>query len=398
MDREKLNQAIREVSRDRIVALASELIKIPSFTGEERRVAERAAELLKEKGIQTRKLGTDERPIVLGDINETAAPLIALNGHLDTVPTGTRSTWNRDPFVPLLENDHLLGRGSSDMKASCAVIMHTLEILKRYQNSLKGNVQAQLVPDEEKGGAAGTQLLIDLMKHGKLTKPNYVIIGEKSDLKIRAAERGIFRIDVRFKGRATHTAYARVEGVNAITMAAKAVLALEKPLEMWDPNLGHPVISVNMIKGGTVMNQVPDDCVISIDYRPVGGETIQSITEHITSTLDKISSDLSWKYEIEPAKDTQGKIAFTPANHTSPESTLVKAFQSSIPDIMRTDPEFFVEWAGGTDGRHYREVGVETVGFGPKGEHAHGPNELVDVNSLETQAKIYLSVIFQLLS
>ena len=130
MDREKLNQAIREVSRDRIVALASELIKIPSFTGEERRVAERAAELLKEKGIQTRKLGTDERPIILGDLNQTATPLIALNGHLDTVPTGTHAAWKHDPFEPTLDHDHLVGRGSSDMKASCAVIIHTLEILK----------------------------------------------------------------------------------------------------------------------------------------------------------------------------------------------------------------------------------------------------------------------------
>lgn len=393
MKSEVLDRAIAEVNRDRILELASELIMIPSVTGEERKVADRAAELLERMGVLARKVGEAERPIVLGDLNKNSKPLIALNGHLDTVPITDSRAWKTNPFEPVLDSGLLYGRGTSDMKASCAVIMHVLEILQKHQDSLKGGVQAQLVPDEEKGGKSGTLLLIDLMRRGELPMPDYAIIGEKSNLKIRISERGSCRVNIRFVGRATHTAYARVEGVNAIALASKAVLALEKPLERWDPYIGYPVISVNAIKAGSAINQVPDECVISIDRRTVRGETKESVLGEIKEAIDKaINADGNGRYEMEPVE------SFTPANYTSPDSRLVKAFQDAVPKIVGHAPEFFVEWAGGTDGRHYREVGVETVGFGPKGEHAHGPNEFVDVNSLEVQAKVYLSTIFRLLS
>jgi acetylornithine deacetylase len=56
------------------------------------------------------------------------------------------------------------------------------------------------------------------------------------------------------------------------------------------------------------------------------------------------------------------------------------------------EPELFVEWAGGTDGRFYRYAGIQTVGFGPMGEHAHGPDEFVYVDSLVSQARVYVAL------
>jgi acetylornithine deacetylase/succinyl-diaminopimelate desuccinylase family protein len=397
MNEEILNLALKEIDRDRIVELASELIRIQSPTGEEKEVAARAAGLFSESHIQTSQVGTDERPIVLADLNRDSKPLIVFNGHVDTVPIADRSAWKTDPFEPVLDAGLLYGRGSSDMKASCAVIIHILEILKHYESSLNGSIQAQLVPDEEKGAQAGTLLLLDLIRSNKLTRPDYVVIGEKSNLKIRIAERGICRINIKFTGKAAHTAYARVEGINAIAMASKAVLALEKPLDKRDPYIGYPVTSVNMIKAGTVINQVPAECAISVDRRPVRDETKESVLEDIQRTLDEAGkSQLGWRYEIELARDARGREAFTPANFTSPDSKLVRAFQAATSHVG-LKPEFFVEWAGGTDGRHYREAGIDVVGFGPKGEHAHGPNEFVNVSSLELQAKVYLSTVFRLI-
>lgn len=54
MKSEVLDRAIAEVNRDRILELASELIMIPSVTGEERKVADRAAELLERMGVLAR--------------------------------------------------------------------------------------------------------------------------------------------------------------------------------------------------------------------------------------------------------------------------------------------------------------------------------------------------------
>ena len=39
--------------------------------------------------------------------------------------------WTKEPWKPVVEEGVLYGRGSSDMKASCAVMIHLLEILKK---------------------------------------------------------------------------------------------------------------------------------------------------------------------------------------------------------------------------------------------------------------------------
>jgi acetylornithine deacetylase len=55
-----------------------------------------------------------------------------------------------------------------------------------------------------------------------------------------------------------------------------------------------------------------------------------------------------------------------------------------------------VDWAGGTDGRFYRYAGIQTIGFGPSGAHAHGPDEFVNVDSLVSQARVYLALALEL--
>jgi acetylornithine deacetylase/succinyl-diaminopimelate desuccinylase-like protein len=61
------------------------------------------------------------------------------------------------------------------------------------------------------------------------------------------------------------------------------------------------------------------------------------------------------------------------------------------------EPEFFVQWAGMTDGRFYRQRGMDTVGMGPRGEGAHGANESILIDDLVQQGKIYAETIARLL-
>ncbi|HQZ91391.1 MAG TPA: M20/M25/M40 family metallo-hydrolase, partial [Thermomicrobiales bacterium] len=61
------------------------------------------------------------------------------------------------------------------------------------------------------------------------------------------------------------------------------------------------------------------------------------------------------------------------------------------------EPEYFATWAGATDGRLYRFAGIDTVGFGPSGEAAHGANEAVFVDDLVSQAQVYEATIRRIL-
>lgn len=390
-----LSKALSMIDEERILELAEGLIEIPSVTGEELKVARHAGEILESSGLQVEFRGSAERPIVLSYINPEESPYIVFNGHLDTVPVPDPWAWRWDPFKPRVEDGRLYGRGSSDMKASCAVIIHVLEVLERLNP--RCSVGIQLVPDEERGGGLGTKLLLEEMMRGQLRRPDYVVIGEKSNLKLRIAERGLFQFHIRFRGRATHTAYARVEGINAIAKASKAVLALERGLDRFHPWIGYPVISVNTIRGGEVLNQVPAECIIGVDRRLIIGETAETVMAEVEEALKEAGrGDPEWDWEILADRDEKGGYLYDPPNYTDPENELVKAFQKAVRSALGVEPELFVEWAGVTDGRFYRYAGIPTIGFGPRGEHAHGPNEFVYLDSLKAQAKVYIAAVLGL--
>ena len=390
---------VDRVSRDEIVTLASRLISIPSASGEERAVMEEVIRWCSFVDLPFQVIDSDpDRPNVVISLGDPAAgPTIVMNGHLDTVPVSDLLAWRTGPFDPTVSADgtKLFGRGASDMKSSVAVMLHVMEVLNLQDVPLRGSVQTHVVSDEETSGAFGTMFLLEEIAAGRLPRPDYCLIGEKSDLKVRNAERGLLAVDVTCHGRAAHTAAARVTGVNAIAKAAKAILALEKDIDRFHPAVGKPVISVNTIQAGIAHNVVPGQCMFSIDRRLIPGETRESAVAEIVAALDDIASqDAAFRYEldVDPLKN------HIPANITEDSSPIVQALQASITKVTGQEPEYFVAWAGATDGRFYRQAGIDTVGYGPGGENAHGANEAVQIDDLVTQARVYVETITRMLS
>jgi succinyl-diaminopimelate desuccinylase len=390
------DSSIDRINRDEIVALASRLISIPSTSGEERAIMEEVIRWCSFVSLPFEVIASDhDRPnVVISLGNPADGPIIVMNGHLDTVPVSDLVNWRTGPYDPTISENgkKLIGRGASDMKSSVAVMLHVMEALKDVP--LLGAVQAHIVSDEETGGDVGTKFLVEEIAAGRLPRPDYCLIGEKSDLKVRNAERGLLAVNVTCLGRAAHTAAARVTGVNAIAKAAKAIIALEKDIDRFHPAVGKPVISVNTIQAGIAHNVVPGECTFSIDRRLIPGETRESAVAEITAALDDIASkDPAFRYEldIDPMKD------HIPANITEETSPLVQALRAGITTVTGQEPEYFVAWAGATDGRFYRQAGIDTVGYGPGGENAHGANEAVQIDDLVAQAKVYVETISRLL-
>lgn len=264
-----------KVSREDIVKVGCELVSIPSVSGDEYEVMQFVKRWLDERGISWVETANDpKRPNIIATVGDLASgPIIAMNGHLDVVPVSDASSWKTDPFEGVVSEDgtRIYGRGASDMKTSVGVMMHMLELFK--DAPLKGALQAHIVSDEETSAEYGTKHVLREIEQGNLPRPDYVFIGEGSEHKVRNAERGGIAINVLFQGKASHTAAARVTGINALQKAAKGILALEHHIETFHPAVGYPVLSVNMIEAGIAHNVVPGEAKISIDRRLVPGET-----------------------------------------------------------------------------------------------------------------------------
>ena len=390
------NPWVEKVSRDKIVEVGKQLVSIPSVSGDEYEVMQFVKRWLDDRGISYVETANDpKRPNIIATVgNPEKGPLIAMNGHLDVVPVSDASSWVTDPFVGTESEDgeKLFGRGASDMKTSVGVMMHMLETFK--DADLQGGLSAHIVSDEEVGAEFGTRHVLAEIEAGNLPRPDYVFIGEGSEHKIRNAERGGLAVNVHLKGRASHTAAARVTGINALQKAAKAILALEHHIDTFHPAVGYPVLSVNMIEGGVAHNVVPGEASISIDRRLVPGEDMESAVADIRAKLDAIAAeDSDFIYELEIDPDG----SYIAPNITPEDSPLVKAFQKAVTELTGAEPEYFVQWAGMTDGRFYRQHNMDTVGMGPRGEGAHGANESIKIADLVKQAQIYALTISDLL-
>src|SRR5690349_7932038 len=119
----------------RVADLLSELVAIPTHqagpdgsSGNERRLCEHLAPLLRERGA-------DE--VIVADAKRTdgspgayifarwGTPRRIINAHVDTVPAN--AGWSRDPWKPHIEGGKLYGLGSADTKGAIAATLVALD-------------------------------------------------------------------------------------------------------------------------------------------------------------------------------------------------------------------------------------------------------------------------------
>lgn len=394
-----LERLAGQVQPEALLARTRGLVAIPSVVGDERAVMEAAAAMLRPTGAAVALLArVPERPNVVASLRSGPGPTLVFNGHLDTVPPGNRNLWESDPFQPTRRGDRLYGLGALDMKGSCAAMMHAFEILAANREAWHGEIQLQLVCDEEESGHFGTQYLVELMQAGRLPRPSWVIGGEYSDLRVMNAERGSFKFQIRFEGRPTHTATARVDGVNPIRHAALAILALERDLTRFHPEVGLPVISVNKIEGGKHLSQVPGECLVTVDRRLVLGEDKASALAEVRQELDRLAQETpGFAYELVEVRDAFGRERYGPPNATPRDSPVVRAVREAHRLVTGTEAAWFVDWFGASDGRLFRQEGIDMVTYGPSGRGAHAANEYVEVPSLAVQARTCAAAVALLL-
>lgn len=394
-----LNHVLADVTREGLLELAASLIAVPSVGGEELRVMEVARAWLEARGVSVEVVARDpQRPNLVATVGKGRS-VLALNGHLDTVPVADRVSWLTDPHEPTVVDDRLYGLGALDMKSCVAVMMVVAAQLQKHAERLRSSLQLQIVSDEEDGCYYGTIYIVEEIKAGRLPRPDMMLMAENSNLKLIHAERGTFKFTVTFHGKSTHTATARVDGVNPILHAAHAVIALERDLPRYDPQIGYGVISVNMINAGKFMSQVPDECRLLVDRRMLPGETDEScLADAEREIRESLKDHPEARFEVAHWVDRNGRRRYSPPNVTPWESRVVQAVARAHKRVTGEDAQPFVDWYGATDGRLFRYEGIETVNYGPSGAHAHGANEYVEIPSLMTQLRVFLTAALDLLT
>lgn len=237
------------------VDLLKGMIAIPSFSREEKEVADFLQQYWMHAGWKVNRWGNN---LWLSTPIDTEKPTLLFNSHIDTVRPV--SGWIRDPYTPdEPESDLIYGLGSNDAGASVVSLYEAFTILSRREQAY--NLIFLASAEEEVSGKDGLVSVLPL-----LPPVSFAIVGEPTGMQPAVAEKGLMVLDCIVTGKAGHA--ARDEGVNAISLAIRDVEWFNTYRFPEKSELLGPVkMSVTQIQSGTQHNVIPDRCTFVVDIR-----------------------------------------------------------------------------------------------------------------------------------
>jgi acetylornithine deacetylase/succinyl-diaminopimelate desuccinylase-like protein len=359
------------------------------------------------------------------------APTLALLPHMDVVPVNEKE-WEHDPFGGELISGFIWGRGAVDMLNLTSTMALAVRDFIASGKKPKGTIIYIAVADEEAGGVHGAKYLLD--NYAELVSADYVLtetggiqmpVGDTTFLPVVTREKGVHWMTISIDGTARHGSIP-FGARNAVADAAEIIHRLNnyKPpltlidgweqfltalgvndeethddaLESLDPKLAgvihagcHHTLTPTVIHGGTKVNMVPDQCEVKVDIRTLPGTTIADVTKMIKDALGEYYDrvEITFDQNVESTSSPTSGAMWDLLNNVS-QSLIEKS------ELLPVTATY------GTDARYYRERGASAYGAGlfspvlSYEEHVgmfHGPNEKIDVESLELTHQFYSRIL-----
>jgi len=317
-----------------VVTLTQQLVDIESVSHDEQEIADAvqaALEALPHLTVTRRghtvvartELGRPERVVIAG--------------HLDTVPVNGNLPCRREQTPG---GEVLHGLGTCDMKGGDAVILRLAATVPEPDRDV-----TYVLYDAEEVEAVHNGLRRLAGSDPGLLAADFAILMEPSNAGVEAGCQGTLRVDVRTAGERSHSARSW-KGVNAIHGAADVLnrlAAYESRQPVIDGLTYREGLNAVGIRGGVAGNVVPDECVVSVNFR------------------------------YAPDRGPDEAEAFVRQFFDGYDVTLTDQSPGALPGLDRPAAKAFVEAVGGevhpkfgwTDVARFSELGVPAVNFGP---------------------------------
>lgn len=267
------------------IELLKRLIAIPSVSRDEKAVADFLEGYLSEKGLVPKR--HHNNLWCIGRVQRPERPTLLLNAHMDTVKPA--AGWQRNPFMPQIDNGRLYGLGSNDCGGGLVSLLTAFTQLEGRED-IPWNIVYLASAEEEVSGKNGIESVIPLLPH-----IDCAIVGEPTGMQPAIAEKGLMVLDCTAHGRAGHA--ARNEGDNAIYHAIDDMQWVRTyQFPKVSPLLGPVKTTVTIVQAGTQHNVVPDACTFTIDVRSnecySNAALLEEIAAHLQSDVKARSTRL----------------------------------------------------------------------------------------------------------
>ena len=304
---------------------------------------------------------------------------IVLSGHTDVVPVDGQD-WATDPFVLTEQDSKLYGRGSADMKgyiaASLALVPEFLAMPR------KKPLHLALSYDEEIGCIGAPVMLRALQARGQAA--DGCVVGEPTGMQVVVAHKGINVFRCKVHGKSAHSSLTP-KGCNAIEYAARLICQIRDLADQFKAqgpydefyDVPFTTMTTNQISGGIAINTIPELCEFNYEFRNLPGMSADSIQAKVESYVQGVLLP-RMRSEFADARIDITSSAAAPALEASEQAAITALVRALTADQGTRKVAY------ATEGGLFQNVGIPTVVCGPGHiEHAHKPNEFVEIAQLD---------------
>ncbi len=336
-------------------ALTAQLVDFPSVSGDEQALADAVEDALRAlPHLTVDRYGNN----VVARTGLGRAERVLLAGHIDTVPIA-------DNLPSWVEGDLLFGCGTSDMKSGVAVQLRLAATLPEPNRDL-----TFVFYDCEEVEAHRNGLGHLTRAHPDWLAADFAVLMEPSGAVVEGGCQGTLRAQVRLTGVRAHSARSWL-GDNAIHHAAEVLRRLSeyraRKVEI-DGLEYHEGLNAVRIDGGVAGNVIPDECVVTVNFRFAPDRDEAEAEKHVREVFDG--------YEVTVTD-------FAPGALPGLNQPAARAFLAATGGTARAK-------FGWTDVARFSALGVPAVNYGPGDPNmAHKRDEHCSLSAIaETEERL----------
>ncbi len=304
---------------------------------------------------------------------------IFFNCHMDTVEPGTG--------VKVVFKDNIFSSGGdtvlgSDDKSGIACFIEAIRVIK--EQNLSGCPLELILTTCEEIGLLGAKAINPddiIAKTGYAldsTGINRVVIGAPASNRLKITVRGV----------AAHAGLHPEWGINAITLAAKALAKIQ----VGRVGSGDSV-NFGTISGGTASNIVADEVTILGEVRSHSNDKLEQLTANIEKTFRQTIAE--WR---DPSGEAKGipRLNFEvmpdfPIMDLKTDDPVIKRVAAAAKSIDMTLD--YVAAGGGSDANIFNGYGLQTAIIATGMTHVHSSDESVCLKDMVSLTKLIIALI-----
>jgi acetylornithine deacetylase len=352
--------------------ILAELVAIPTqqagpdgISGDERRICEHLAPLLRARGadevIVDTARRTDGKPGAFV-FARWGTPRRIINAHVDTVPAN--AGWSRDPWQPHIEGGKLYGLGSADTKGAIAATLIALEQRPR-------DVGVLFSGDEE----AGSAIMETFLASPHAQPIRQAIVCEPTARIAGTSHRGVLGQHATLEGHGGHSSKADVMPKPMVQLAKLAV-ALDDlgqaRLHDGPPGMTGTCMNVAGFSGAVAFNVIPQRGRVDWSLRPYPGFDRDAWTRDLSHAASAIDPAILIMTTIDHAPFSCDALA-----------DLVRPHVANVGSL-----DFWTEAA------LYQAHGIDAIVVGPGDiAQAHAADEFVPLEDLDWAVELYARLL-----